>query len=733
MTGVSPRLDPDRRQRFQLAVQRNRVSTYLLAGLSAGIFVSAGLFEATYLAVLLVTGAACLSAAIFYLLIKSGLPERLGISLDPLCLVLDAFLITWGVQCTGGASSPFFIWYLANIAAASFGAGQRAAFATAVLDTVAYLALLFATGEIRGFDSTLSEPLARMVFLYAASFFFLRGVAVLQEKRHLVKKLKEAETRRVEELTRLTRALDVRTRELEAANLTMRQTDRLKSQFLANMSHELRTPLNSIIGFSDVLLTRLSEELEPKYRKFLSNINSSGQHLLHIIDDLLDLSKIEAGRMHLHPEHLLVQPVVEGVCTVMTGAARERDISLELRFGEQLQPLEADPVRFKQILYNLIANALKFSHQGSTITIEARHVPADVSPLGHEAVQVAVVDQGVGIDPRDHRLIFEEFRQADGTTTRRFGGSGLGLALVKRFVELHAGTIAVDSSLGNGATFTVTLPYRFQGEEHADSAGAPEALDLPDELGTRVLVVEDDPTAYETIAEHLGRGAFVPVRARNHEEAVRLARTVRPSAITLDIILPGLDGWEILRQLKADPVTRDIPVVIVSVLDNRELALTLGAADYLVKPVTAEDILTCLERVLPQADRGELRLLLVDDDPQLHELVEASLSSRGYRLEHANSGREGLELALRAPPDLVLLDLMMDGMDGFEVATRLRADARSAHVPVVVLTAKEMSPQDRQRLRGKIEALVMKGDTAPSGLATVIDDVMRRHRGGEGS
>jgi len=687
------RLDPDRRRRFQLAVQKNRFASYILAGLTAAIFVTAGLFHLSYMKVLLVAGTGCLSAAVFLVLIKTHIPERLGINLDPLSMLSDTFLVTWGVYYTGGGSSPFFLWYLASIAGAAFVAGRRAAFGIAVIGTAAYLGLLYATGEITGFDTTLSEPLARMVFLYAASFFFLRGVDQLQEKRDVIKQLNESETRRVKELTRLTHALDLRTRDLESANLTMRQTDRLKSQFLANMSHELRTPLNSIIGFSDVLLTRLSEDLEPKYRKFLGNINTSGQHLLRIIDDLLDLSKIEAGRMQLHPEHLLVQPVVEGVCTIMTGSARDRDITFETRFMEGLQPLEADPVRFKQILYNLMSNALKFSDEGSTITIEARHVPEDVSPIGHEAVQVAVVDRGIGIDPKDHRLIFEEFRQADGTTTRRFGGSGLGLALVKSFVELHGGAITVDSSPGEGSTFAVTLPYQFQGKEDADLEGTPDTLDLPAERGTRILVVEDDPTAYETIARHLTNASFVPVRARNGEEAIRLARTLRPAAITLDIILPGLDGWELLRRLKDDPSTRDTPAIMVSVLAQRET-----------------------------------RLLLVDDDPHVHELVEASLAPMGYMLEHAVSGAEGLEMAQREPPDLILLDLMMEGMDGFEVATRLRADTRCAHVPVVVLTAKDMSRQDREQLRGKIEALVMKGETSPAGLAPVVEDVMRRHR-----
>ncbi len=730
MTGQQPPTD-ERRRHFQLQVQRTRAASYAIACGCGVVFTLAGTLDLTFGKIFLLGGAALASALIFSVIALVPGHRRLHAVADPLWLLADLALITWAIAISGGLASPWFPWYLANIGAAAFVFGLMAALVMAVADTAAYVALLVHLGHVSFADASAFEPMLRMAFLYGASFLFLRGVGLLKDRQRVIKALRDDESRKIEELTRLTAELDQRTRELEDANLRIREADRMKSQFLANMSHELRTPLNSIIGFSDVLLNRLPKDMPPRFGRFLSNIHASGQHLLGIINDLLDLSKIEAGRMELCLEPVELALVVQGVCSIMHGSAHQRHIGFTVELPEDLPAIEADPVKIKQILYNLVSNAVKFSDDGATVTITATRV--DGAAGEPDVVRLAVVDAGVGIDPVNHRVIFEEFRQVDGSSTRSHGGTGLGLALVKRLVELHGGTISVTSALGRGSTFTVTLPVRFLGDAATVAEPLHATLDLPEEEGARVLVVEDDPTAFEVMRAHLAAASYVPVRARNGDEAVALAHQVRPVAITLDIILPGPDGWEVLRRLKADPTTAAIPVIMVSVLDNHDLAVTLGAADYLTKPVTAEALISRLGKLAPRTPGRDAapHLLLIDDDPGLHELMEEKLVSLGYRVAHALNGREGLASAVRAKPELIILDLMMEEMDGFEVASRLKAEEATAAIPVVVLTAKEMDRADHQRLRGKIAALVGKVDIPGDRLVQVIERVLKEGSRGE--
>jgi signal transduction histidine kinase/DNA-binding response OmpR family regulator len=717
----------ERQRRFRVAVQRTRAAAFLLAALSAALFSLLGVLDATMVEVVLLGGTGMLTAGLFSCLVTTGVASRMGRTYDGLWMLTDVVLISWVVHTTGGASSPWFPWYLSNIAAGAFVLGPWCAFVVFVADTVAYLGVIAGMGQITGLDRTLYEPLMRMVFLYGASVLSLRGIGLLKVRRDVIRQMRDAEARRVDELTRLTAVLDQRTREIADASVRIHEADRLKSQFLANMSHELRTPLNSIIGFSDVLMSRLPADLPAKQRRFVENINSSGQHLLNIINDLLDLSKIEAGRMELHPEAVDPLPLIDSVCTIVRGTCSDRSIDFEIDHDGSATSVTVDPVRLKQILFNLVSNAAKFSDDGSVVSVRVLPVDAPDSPLDCDSVQIAVIDRGAGIDPRHHRAIFEEFRQIDGTSTRAHGGTGLGLALVKRLVELHSGQIKVDSERGRGSTFTITLPRDFAGHAAADEP-APQILDLPSEHGRRILVVEDDPTAYDTIRRHIEAAGYVPVRARTGEEAVRLARLLSPAAITLDIILPGIDGWEILRRLKAEESTREMPVIIVSVLDNRDLALALGAADYFVKPVDGDHLIARLTELLPREDHHPPRLLLIDDEPELHELVEARLTPLGYEVLHALSGREGLDRARRTPPELILLDLMMEEMDGFEVATELSADPDTTGIPVVVLTAKDVTGADRARLQGKIAALVGKADMPGTALVTTIRSLLERRR-----
>lgn len=707
-------------KRFKLAVQKNRAIVFTFAALIAIVFQYMGAIPGTFLTAVRVIMAANVSALLFYLIYR----KYWRINLDPLWLLFDAAMITYGVYLTGGIESPWYPWYLANVSGAAFVMGMGWAVIIASLDTVLFLGMLLYLGHVQVGDQAFFSSLALMICLFGSTIFFLRGATELQKKQRQVKQLKENESRKVAELTRLTTELDTRTRELSDANLKISQADRMKSQFLANMSHELRTPLNSIIGFSDILLSRLGDELSEKYMKFLSNINTSGQHLLGIINDLLDLSKIEAGRMEVNPEKFPLENIIQGVCTIMKGVATKRGIQFEVNIADNLPPLEADSIKIKQILYNLISNAVKFSPDQSTITISADLLEAEKSPLGEQSIQFAVVDRGIGIAPENHERVFQEFQQVDNSSTRQFQGTGLGLALVKRFVELHNGQIRLESDHGKGSTFTVILPRRFILNRPTPDQVQPI---VASDNTPRVLVVEDDLSSYEAISRELAVAHYVPVRARFGEEAIKLAHSVQPVAITLDIILPDIDGWDVLKKLKQDPDTCDIPVIIISMLGNRELGMALGADDYFVKPLDGSRLLRRLSEIVPRDSVRHPRILIIDDEQDVHDMFDEMLASSGYLVDHAITGKEGIAKCFETPPSLIVLDLMMEGMDGFEVAAFLKSNPKTRYLPILILTGKDLDAGDRKRLTGKISALVEKGKTSPSQLVQTIKSLVRRH------
>ncbi|MGK2859269.1 MAG: response regulator [Thermoanaerobaculia bacterium] len=495
------------------------------------------------------------------------------------------------------------------------------------------------------------------------------------------------------------------------------QRTREKSQFLANMSHELRTPLNAIIGFSDILRARLAGRLNEKELKFVENIHSSGEHLLGLVNDILDLSKIEAGRMEMNTERFSIDTAIDGVTSLMRGISTRRNITLDVVIERPLPELVADAVKIKQVLYNLLSNAVKFSPDGAAVTIRAFSMPASASPLGEESLAVTVIDRGIGIDPANHAIVFREFQQVDAGASRQFEGTGLGLALVRKFVEMHRGRITLESALGRGSTFTVILPVTLT-ESPPASATAPAPVEQGD-VRQRILVIEDEEPAFAAIATALGATEFAATWARSGEEGLELARSLRPSAILLDIVLPGLGGWDVLRALKDDVTTRDIPVAIVSMVDDRELGLALGVDAYLTKPVEDEAILDTLRRLVG-GGAGRREVLLIDDDPAFHELIDAQLEPGGYRVRHARSGVEGLKMIAERPPVLVILDLMMDEMDGFEVAVRMRRDPISMSIPILVVTAADVDETTRERLRGKIGAIVEKQRLSASQLAATV-------------
>ncbi|MDT8436219.1 MAG: response regulator, partial [Gemmatimonadota bacterium] len=507
----------------------------------------------------------------------------------------------------------------------------------------------------------------------------------------------------------ITELLEAR-RDAEAAS-------RAKSQFLASMSHELRTPLNAIIGYSEILQEDAEETGQEGFVPDLQKIHSAGRHLLALINDILDLSKIEAGRMELHVETFEAGELLEQVATTVRPLIEKNGNRLTIVGADRLGTIRSDSTRLRQVLLNLLSNAAKFTSEG-TVALEAER---DTPPDGPgEWISVAVRDSGIGMTDEQLERLFEAFSQADSSIAKRYGGTGLGLAISRRFCRLMGGDIYVDSAPGAGSTFTVRLPVAI---DAAPSAGEAPVEEMPDPggdaqaacIGT-VLVIDDDPGGRALLRRVLEKERFRVEEAPGGEEGLRRARDLAPDCITLDVMMPGMDGWEVLAALKRDPELAATPVVMVSILDERQLGFSLGAADYLTKPVDRDRLRTVLSRFVTDGEPASV--LVVEDDPGTREALRRALEREGWTAWTAEHGRDALARLARQRPSLILLDLMMPEMDGFEFLEALRRDAETAGIPVVVLTAMDLTADDRARLNGGVERILSKtGGTAEDLLA----------------
>ncbi len=490
-----------------------------------------------------------------------------------------------------------------------------------------------------------------------------------------------------------------RTAELEVARDQALMATQHKSEFLAGMSHELRTPLNAVIGFSEVLLEKMFGELNPKQEEYLQDILSSGRHLLALINDILDLAKIESGRMELDLTTFDLPTLLRDTLTMKRERATRKGIETTLEIDSQLGDCTADERKVKQTLLNLLSNALKFTPDGGNILVKA--IP------NRELVEISVNDTGIGIAPDNQEKIFDEFYQAGGNYTGKRVGTGLGLALTKKFIELHGGKIWVESEVGRGSTFTFALPIR----ESVEKASV-LSIKAPSVQQERplVLVVEDDPKAAKLLSLYLTEAGFAVEFANAGEVGLEKVRTLRPAVITLDILMQGLDGWEFLSRLKDDHKIAHIPVVIVSIIDEPGKGFALGAAEYLVKPVNRDDVISAVCRIArtspAQPDR---KILIVDDDPMVLELMQAVLEPAGFTVLKAGSGREGITMAQEQRPHLIVLDLLMPDVDGFQVLNELKGGPLTATIPIVVLTCKALTLAEKAVLNGRISDLVQKG------------------------
>jgi len=525
-----------------------------------------------------------------------------------------------------------------------------------------------------------------------------------------------AAARDMTELKRFERTLQQKNVELEDAN-------RMKSEFLANMSHELRTPLNAIIGFSEVLKDGLLGDLTDQQRGFIGDIFNSGKHLLLLINDILDLSKVEAGKMLLDLELIPVQVLLQNSLSIVRERAAARQVRLSMQAGE-LGSMNADGRKLKQIAYNLLSNAVKFSGEGGEVVLRANVVPrarvgilsgpwvgrsfplADGDAL--EFLELSVSDTGIGISPEGLAKLFQPFSQIDSGLARKFEGTGLGLAMVKLLAELHGGSVAAESAVGEGSRFTVWIPLR-RGAEVLEEDSLSRRSIPP--LGVPVaLIVEHDFKSAELIRLQLEADGFAVLHASTAEAALALAREHSLSLITLEIMLPDMDGWALLTRFKKIPTLAGVPVVIISIVADRNKGFALGAAAVLEKPITRQELIEALSRLgLYPVSHGEtLNVLVVDDDPAAVELIAVRLADLEVNVERAYSGREGLAAARRMPPDLIVLDLMMPDVSGFDVVEELRRHEATARTPIMILTSMQLTAEERQKLNGHVTAVLAK-------------------------
>jgi signal transduction histidine kinase/DNA-binding response OmpR family regulator len=604
---------------------------------------------------------------------------------------------------------------------------------SAVLRTVIVRQIYFALGGA----NTLGTEMRKDVITGVSSLFVVVTMAVVWFLVSRIARIFAAELDRAEADREKALAAE------HEARAAAEEANRAKSQFLASMSHELRTPLNAIIGYSEMLVEEAEDGGQDGLVPDLQKVHAAGKHLLSLINDILDLSKIEAGKIELCLESFDARLMVDDAVTTIRPVVEKKGNALHVVCADGLGMVHADMIRVRQVLFNLLSNAGKFTENGTVTLSATRETNAE-----EDWITFRVSDTGIGMTPEQIQKLFQPFTQADSSTTRKFGGTGLGLAISLKLGQMMGGTIGVESEPGKGSTFTFRMP--------AVVKKAPPAAATPPGLGatlcrsvteestaqpvvkvrsaapgqSTILVADDDDAVRDLLQRYLTAEGFFVVPVKRGEDVVPTAKIVRPQAITLDVMMPGVDGWSVLSSLKATPELADVPVVMVTIVDDRNLGFAMGATEYLVKPVDRNQVLRALKKCCRAGPRPVA--MIVEDDAPTREMFGRMLEKDGFTVAEAKNGRQALDMLTAQAPSLILLDLMMPEMDGFELLAELRDRVEWKSIPVIVVTAKDLSPEERMFLNGSlllsncVRGVLQKGGFDRDGLLREVRELVSR-------